>query len=33
MIVILKNESFLIQSKLITRLHMNRNINGKGQFV
>lgn len=30
MIVILKNESFLIQSKLISRLHMNRNINDKG---
>lgn len=29
MVVILKNEHLLIQSKLLSRLHMNRNINDK----
>lgn len=33
MIVILKNECLLIQSKLISRLHMNSNINDKGRLV
>jgi len=33
MIVILTNELLVFQSKLISRLHMNRNTNDKGHFV